>query len=390
MPKIVDAVEIAGTRKNAQGYLIADARVARTGIQNYLGIEVDKPDMPIVRVYRPGSEVFSQDSMKSAAHKPVTNNHPKDMVDSTNWKDVAVGQTADEITGQGVFIRVPLMVSDETAIKDIEGGKRELSAGYTCELDFTPGLTDSGEAYDAVQRNIRFNHFAIVSKGRAGKEVRIGDASPWGTSPIIDHQTEEKPMANRTVTVDGIPVEATDQAAIVIETLQKRIIDGQTAMSTAAAAHTQALATKDAELAKKDAEIETLKKGQLTDAQLDERVAKRATLVNNAKLIFPDLNPAGLTDAAIRKTVVTKALGDAAVVDKSDAYLDARFDVLVEDKLKAGGDGVQSTDPFRTAVQQGVHTQQTTDQATVDKSYQEMIDAQTKAWMNPVSTKGAA
>ena len=43
------------------------------------------------------------------------------------------------------------MVSDEAAIRDIESGKQELSAGYVCDLDFTAGMTSAGEAYDAVQ-----------------------------------------------------------------------------------------------------------------------------------------------------------------------------------------------------------------------------------------------
>lgn len=45
---------------------------------------------------------------------------------------------------------------------------RELSCGYTLDLDETSGVTPDGEHYDAVQRNIRYNHLAIVHRGRAG------------------------------------------------------------------------------------------------------------------------------------------------------------------------------------------------------------------------------
>ena len=71
--QFTDAVTVAGTRWREDGYLVADARIARTGIQNYLGSEVGKPDMAQVRVYRPGSEVFSDETLRSAAHRPVTN-----------------------------------------------------------------------------------------------------------------------------------------------------------------------------------------------------------------------------------------------------------------------------------------------------------------------------
>lgn len=171
--QFTDAVTVAGTRRCDDGYLVADARIARTGIQVYLGSEVGKPDMAQVRVYRPGSEVFSEDTLKSAAHRPVTNDHPDEHVTSKNWRDYAVGQTGDEVTGEGIFIRVPLMVSDEAAITDIENGKQELSAGCTCDLDFTAGTTPSGEAYDAIQKNIRLNHVAIVQRGRARHSGRL-------------------------------------------------------------------------------------------------------------------------------------------------------------------------------------------------------------------------
>ena len=59
--QFTDAVTVAGTRRRDDGYLVADARIARTGIQNYQGWEVGKPDMAEVRVYRASSEVSSED-----------------------------------------------------------------------------------------------------------------------------------------------------------------------------------------------------------------------------------------------------------------------------------------------------------------------------------------
>lgn len=115
------------------------------------------------------------------------------------------------------------MVSDGPTIKLIEDGKRELSAGYTCDLDWTPGKTPSGEAYDAVQKNIRINHVAIVQRGRAGQQVRIGDASKWGAAPISTMDKEKVTMSDalRTVVVDGLSVQTTDQGAQAIQKLQK-------------------------------------------------------------------------------------------------------------------------------------------------------------------------
>lgn len=82
-----DIVTVAGTRRTGDGYLVADARIARTGIQSYSGVEIGRPEMHAVRIYRPGAEVFSDDTLKSAAHRPVTNEHPPEMVTSEKSYD---------------------------------------------------------------------------------------------------------------------------------------------------------------------------------------------------------------------------------------------------------------------------------------------------------------
>ena len=172
-----DRATISGTHRTADQYLAADARIARVGIQTYSGREVGKPHLGTVRIYRAPSEVFAPASMASAAHKPITLDHPADNVDASRWKETAVGWTGDTIRQDGNFIRVPMMVADAGAIAAIDSGKRELSAGYTCDLDWTAGTTPEGEAYDARQVGIRINHVAIVPAGRAGSQCRIGDSA---------------------------------------------------------------------------------------------------------------------------------------------------------------------------------------------------------------------
>lgn len=356
-----DKAVLAGTKKREDGSLLADVRIARTGIQLYRGSEVDPEnqfgyrDRAVVRVYRPGSEVFSENTLKSAAHRPVTNDHPSDgsLVDAENWKDHAVGNTADEVTAEGIYIRVPLMVSDAATIQDIENGKREVSAGYTSDLSFESGKTQDGAEYDAIQKNIRINHVAIVQHGRAGSKVRIGDsAGGWGAEPLNSNEGEVHmpDIKTRQVTVDGLTIETTDQGAQVIEKLQGQIRQLTDAATAATTAHDKVLAEKDKTIAERDAEIAKLKPQILDGAALDKLVAERSDLVAKARAVHKDVKTEGLDSAGIRKAAVTLALGDAAIKDKSDAYIEARFDGLVEDAMKkAGGE-----DKFRETLKSGI------------------------------------
>ena len=345
--KFIDAAAVEHPRVTSDGYLVADARVVRTGIQIYTGAEVGKPELAMVRVYRPEAEVFSSDSLASFSHIPVTDDHPSVAVSAANWKDLAVGETSGEVLRDGHRLRIPLIVKDAAAVSKVQAGKRELSAGYTCDLAFESGTTPEGEAYDAIQRNIRANHLAIVQRGRAGTECRIGDdaGGPWGIAPITDNAPKEGLMADlRKVMVDGLQVETTDAGAAAIDKLQKDKQAIEAKLSDAQVSNDKAIAAKDADLAKKDAEIDSLKAKILSDADLDKRVQQRADLITTAKTIVGDsFDHAGKSDADIRRAVVVAKLGDAAVKDKAEAYIDACFDILAKDSGK-------SVDGLRNAV----------------------------------------
>lgn len=331
-------------RITSDGYLVAAPRVARTGIQLYRGDEVGKPDMKVVRVYRPSAEVFNKDSLASYTHRPLTNDHPADMVDATNWKDLAVGMTGDEVVRDGEFVRIPLVFMDAAAIKDIRGGKAQLSLGYTTDLAFQAGKTPGGEDYDAIQTSIRANHLALVRQARGGDQLRVGDEDPH--------------MDLKTIVVDRIPVQVADTSAPVIE----RFLEQRDALSkadkdkitelqaeidkikakaagdaaTLAADHKKATDTKDAEIATLKTQLVA---ATLTPQKLDSLVKDRALVVGKAKTILGDkVVVDGKTEAEIRKQVVSAKLGDTAK-DWSDDMITASFNTLTADtKVSHGAD----------------------------------------------------
>lgn len=332
-------------RKTADGYMVAHARVARTGVQVYLRKELGLDGDGTINVYRPESEVFKRDSLATYAHKPVTINHPPQNVTAETWKDYSVGGIDGEITRDGEFVRVPLSVMDQAAQTASATTHKQISMGYTAQIVMQDGVAPDGTPYEAEQRDIRINHLAFVPVARGGDKLRIGDsAQQWGAAPL-DHQPTQKgkSMTDKLtkVVIDGLTIETTDQGAEAVKKLQSQIADAAKAQAAADAAHAATVAAKDAELAKKDAEIDTLKKEVVTADALDKLVADRAELVAVAQSIAPDVKVDGLSDAAIRKAVVAAKIGDEAIAGKADAYIDARFDILVEGVKDAGTQAIR-------------------------------------------------
>lgn len=314
----------AKVRFTPDGYMTAMPRVARTGIQIYAGREVGRPDLERVRVYRPESEVFSKDSLRSYAHRPMTNDHPRELVTADNWKKYAVGSVGDEIVRDGRAVRVPMTLMDAEAVRDYREGKTELSLGYLCDLKWESGKTEDGETYDAVQTSIRANHLALVKAARGGPDLRIGDDKPG----IING---DNAMTDKTIVVDGVTLTMTDTAAQVVArfmdssstlvaSLRKQIADNESEeekRKKKEEGYKKDAAALQTTIANKDAEIATLKQqvqdATLTPAKLDAAVKVRDAVISKAKAVLGDkLIVDGKTDGEIRRQVVDARLGDVA------------------------------------------------------------------------------
>ena len=340
---------IDGVRMADDGYLVAMVKVARTGTQKYTGDEMGKPELDVVTLYRPEDQVFNKDSLATFVGRPVTDDHPPEQVTSDNWKKYAHGAIGEGVLRDGEYIRVPITVMDGALIKKIEDGKREISMGYTQNVEFTDGVTPQGEKYQAIASDLRMNHLAIVDRGRAGHECRVGDsADKWGISPLtIDEEETKVTDKLRKVFVDGIQVETTDQGASAIEKLTADNAGLDAKIVSMASEHTEAIAAKDAELAAKDAEIDKLQKTQLSAADLDARVAERSKLISDAESLSNGIDFNGMTDDAVRSAVVVQNYDEATIEGKSQAYIDSRFDVLCEDMKKKNDEEDMEEDGFR-------------------------------------------
>jgi len=165
----IDRGNLSKPVKMSNGWLRIDGRITRTGVFTYRN-----SDGTMRRELRLPEEVFKSDAMQSFALVPVTDEHPPGFLDAKNTREYARGSVAGTLRKDGEFIAGELLVTDADLIKKLEdGAARELSCGYNCDLDEVPGVTSDGLRYDAIQRNIRGNHVAVVPKGRAGPEARV-------------------------------------------------------------------------------------------------------------------------------------------------------------------------------------------------------------------------
>src|SRR4051812_24486447 len=164
----IDRGELASPVKRSDGTMIVQARFARTGVQVY-----SNPDGTPRREYRPATNVFDQASIDSFKLVPFTNNHPPEMVSATNARQYAVGAVGQDVHQDGNWLVGTIVIHDAVTIKEMESGKTEISNGYDCDLEMTPGVSPEGDRYDAIQTNISGNHVALVWNARAGHEAAI-------------------------------------------------------------------------------------------------------------------------------------------------------------------------------------------------------------------------
>jgi hypothetical protein len=397
--QLYDKSQASAARVTKDGYLVAEVRAARTGVYDYHGSELGRPDLGTVKVYRPPEEVFSDDALASFTSLPVTIDHPPEMVNAKNWKRYARGYTGEDAAKEDFYVRVPLILKDARAIQVVQDGKNELSFGYTCDVEFTPGETPDGKKYDAIQRNPRGNHLAIVSAGRAGRDCRIGDADNDDFGEDLDMPGD---VRTKMVTVDGFSVETTEAGAQAIATLSQRVADRTAENLQLQATHKAALDARDAELADlrkqvsekdkelgtKDAELKLLKDAETDTAKLDQLVAERVEVVTGAlELGVTDAEVKGKSNGDIVRLVVQKNLGDAYVNDRGDDYVRSAFDLIRSRALQSPLVAVAPTrqgDPIRDHLSQGLPVTAGNPAAAAAAAHQKMCDSIQNAWKRPV------
>jgi hypothetical protein len=259
-----DEVRLDGPKRTPQGGLKAAAYLTRSGVFTY-----HRADGSVVREYRPEDEVFKADSLGSLASAPVTRLHPSRPVDAKTFRKVAVGYVGETVSRDGDKVAATVYVQDSDAVEAVEKGLRQVSCGYRCDIDETPGVTADGQAYDRVQRNVFYNHVALVPVGRAGAEVALRlDAA--------DNLVFEEPMQTTETKNDAADkmVEALTKATERADAAEKQVaaLKQELAEMPAKLAARAALEAKAVKLCGAEFKADGLSDEQIKDAMVDAAI----------------------------------------------------------------------------------------------------------------------
>jgi hypothetical protein len=336
-------------KRTTQGFLRVNARLTKTGVFAY-----DNG-----REYRSDEEVFRADSLASLKAAPVTDLHPSErgtdsFLTPVNAKTHIIGIT-ENIEREGNYLKGSLIIFHEDAIKAIESGERkEISLGYKCRLEPTPGSIN-GEAYDAIQRDIIVNHVAIGPKGwgRAGPDcaIRTDSQTP----------TQGKSHMSETIRLDGIDVALTSDSIAALFAERKR-------------QYQEACGRLDA--IGLELEKEKVARAALEDPQVIEaKVQSRLKLVEKCRRILGDEAVIeGKTDEELKLLVIKKFHPDIDLSGKDQSYIDGMFEALMATSSERN-DSLANT-------RQAIHHN---DQTKANQAYEKWIEQSAKLWSMPLT-----
>jgi hypothetical protein len=181
---------------------------SRSGCQTYTN-----PDGSKRVEYRPPEEVSRPDSLLSMGGLPVTLEHPPQLLTPDTVRQHTRGHSGTQVEFTDGFVHGTVTLTDREAIEAVKRRDAvELSVGYRCEYDPTPGVAPDGTRYDGVQRNISGNHLAVTRKARAGSEVCLHfDSADAADPPIVAVSADLLPSLPEATPMPA-PAQTTDRA----------------------------------------------------------------------------------------------------------------------------------------------------------------------------------
>lgn len=314
----LDRSTLPAVRTTEEGYIRGEAVVTRLGVFTYANA-----DGTLRKELRHPDDVLAADSIASLAQIPITVGHPTEMVTSKNVDSLSVGMTGDQPRIDGGHILVPLTVTGKAGLDAINRGKRELSLGYKLDLVAETGRYD-GQEYTHRQRNIRYNHLAIVDQGRAGKAARLN----FDGIDEVSVLTEETAVMHK-VNIDGIAYDAAEEVSNFLRKETARADKAESDLAAATKRADSAEGSLTVEKARAD-KAEASLKGTIAVDELQAHIRARVSLESDvAKVVALDEADHKLTDRQLREKALKARFDDVDFTGKSDDYVTASFDTML-------------------------------------------------------------
>lgn len=331
----LDALKKDRYQITEEGFLTCRATVTRAGVFDY----VDESGKT-VRELRSAEEVFSQDSLVTLRMIPVTFQHPEQKrVTVDNNRQLNVGLTGEIVTHDDQFVHCTVKILDKAVVAYVldrhrQGKEVELSCGYEAEVVPIAGEHPTEGHYDAVQKNIRYNHLSIVPRGRAGHDVKLKLDEKQKESLMI--KFIRKALKLDGFAMDAIEAEVPEQAQSILERLGQKLDEAVEVIKERGARIADLTKKADADQAKIDTLTEEVEKLKADNSALSDPAGEKIQAILTGRKALEDVaakvdvKTDGLSDQAVKVAVIAKQSPEFKADGKSADYIDARFDAVVE------------------------------------------------------------
>lgn len=332
---MVESIRFDAVRLKAQitpeGYLRDSPVIGRAGIQEYR-----RADGSLRREYRPPDVVFAAESLAAVQGIPIIDQHIG-LMNATNVRQHVIGTVLTPARQDGSNFLADIVIYDSTPVT--KHGRKELSLAYAVRTDETPGTTPEGENYDAkIEAILRYDHLAIVEKGRAGV-ARLRLDSDDAVSTELPDSADIQPEKEITV-ADSVTPQPSKLVVVRVDGIEYQTVpEVERALTRLNTDLTATGKRADAAEAERDALKATIAKHAEELAQVRSDAAgtvrARLELEGVAKQHGVEVR-VDSSDRAIREAVIRKLSGstDMKFDGKSDDYVGFAFDHAVTEAAK--------------------------------------------------------
>jgi hypothetical protein len=314
--------------RTPEGFLVGRAVATNIGVFPY-----QNDDGTLRYELRHPDDVFDPESLASLNGKPLTIDHHSNGVDANSVQALGVG-TVHTPTHDAYHVTIGVVAQRQDAVAAIEGGKIALSCGYNCNLVPERG-NFHGTQYTHRQKNIRYNHVALVSEGRAGDAARL---RMDGAMPVQDSTTKTPTKGEHMAKVrldSGTEFEVPEAIASHIDALtedRKKLLKSEEEVTDAK----QKIKDLEGEMDAKKGELDSLKtqvdawaakyeaSGKDTAERIKKSVDSRVGLIVKAAEVGAKVEDAH-SDRDIQLAIIALETADS-MEGMSDDYVAARAD----------------------------------------------------------------